>query len=77
MHVVRKSSVCVLCVCVYMCVAVYLNLHNLCLVNPPARKIKYLSCLLYTNSLKVSAWLRKGRSPSISTPAKSKLACCD
>lgn len=61
--------------CVCACVAVYLNLHNLCLVNPPARKSKYFSCLLYTNSLKVSAW-REGRSPSTSTPATSRLARC-
>lgn len=41
-------------------VAEYLNLHNLWLLNLPARKIKCLSCLFYTNSLEVTTWLMKG-----------------
>lgn len=41
-------------------VAEYLNLHNLWVLNLPARKIKCLSCLFYTNSLKVTTWLMKG-----------------
>ena len=47
--------------CVCACAAVYLNLHNLWVLSLPARKIKCLCCLFHTNSLKVTAWLMKGR----------------
>lgn len=49
------------CVCVCVCAAVYLNLHNLWVLSLPATKIKCLSHLFHTNSLKVTEWLMKGR----------------
>lgn len=56
------------CVCMCVCVAVYLNLHNRWILSLPARKIKCWSCLFYTNSLKVIAWLMKG--PKSVAPGK-------
>lgn len=56
------------CVCMCVCVAVYLNLHNRWILSLPARKIKCSSCLFYTNSLKVIAWLMKG--PKSVAPGK-------